>query len=312
MVHHAKKEHIDILVVIIFACLFFVTLPVIFFIAKKTVATVNSVKQQLVATSSASIFNKEAFADIEIEGKAFVVYDVVYNDVLAGNNETKILPLASLTKVMTALSATMHNSKQDTVVIQPRNIDGGYDLGLKKGQTWSLSELLKYMLVFSSNDGAEAVADTFGGKENFLLQMNTDAQSLGLNFVFTDPTGLDNNGKVGGLGSALDTAKLFGVARARVPEILDATTKKRQTVIASGGRISGVPNTNQEIENFPGAVASKTGYTDLAGGNLGVVVDVTIGRPVVIIVLGSTREGRFRDVSILYKALQKSLEVNSQ
>jgi D-alanyl-D-alanine carboxypeptidase len=65
--------------------------------------------------------------------------------------------------------------------------------------------------------------------------------------------------------------------------------------------------TNQAIESLPGAEASKTGYTDMAGGNLGVVVDISLGHPVVIVVLGSTKEGRFRDMSILYNTLRKSL-----
>ena len=108
-------------------------------------------------------------------------------------------------------------------------------------------------------------------------------------------------------GLTLDMAKLLGVARKQIPEILDATTKKRQTVTASGGKISGIPNTNQAIETLPGAEASKTGFTDLAGGNLGVIVDISIGHPVAIVVLGSTREGRFRDVALLYTTLQKSL-----
>ncbi len=173
----------------------------------------------------------------------------------------------------------------------------------------SLHWLLRF--VFSSNDGAEAIADTFGGKENFIAQMNSDAKMFGLNFLFTDPAGRDVEGKIGGSGNALDAAKLFGIAQKNIPEILDATTKKRQTVKASGGKISGIPNTNQEIENLPGVIASKTGYTDLAGGNLGIIVDVSVGRPVAIIVLGSTRQGRFKDVSVLYDALRKSLETST-
>lgn len=309
MVHHVKKEHVTITAIFIFAACYIVALPVLFFLVvlpKSKIVPV-SVKNQ--PTQPSGIFNRAAFNGVQIEGKAFVIYDVTHNEVLAAKNETALLPLASLTKVMTAVSSTMHNSKQDIVTILPMSIEGGYDLGLRKGQKWTLSELLKYTLIFSSNDGAEAIADTFGGKDTFVAQMNKDAASFGLNFVFTDPAGRDLDGKIGGMGSALDAAKLFGVARTHIPEIFDATTKKRQTLTTSTGRVSGIPNTNQEIENLPGATASKTGYTDLAGGNLGVVVDITIGRPVVIIVLGSTRQGRFEDVSILYTALRKSLDI---
>ena len=58
-------------------------------------------------------------------------------------------------------------------------------------------------------------------------------------------------------------------------------------------------NTNTEITKLPQVLASKTGFTDLAGGNLAVVVDVGLNHPVVIVVLGSSKEGRFSDVEFL-------------
>ncbi len=263
--------------------------------------------QNQVQVEKQEMFNKNAFSDIKVEGKAYVVYDVISHEVIASKNESEPLPLASITKVMMAVSAILHKGKDEKITVTSKSIEDGYDLGLKDKQVWKLSELLKYTLVFSSNDGAEAVADSFGGKDVFIEQMNNDAKTLGLELHFTDPAGRDINGQIGGKGTVLEAAKLFSVARRNIPEILDATTKKRETVSASSGRISGVPNTNQAIETLPGAEASKTGYTDMAGGNLGVVVDISVGHPVVIVVLGSTREGRFRDMSILYNALRKSL-----
>ena len=142
--------------------------------------------------------------------------------------------------------------------------------------------------------------------------MNTDAKSLGLTSTFTDPAGRDIGKNIGGIGTALDVAKIFTIARKNIPELLDATTKKRSTTTASGEKVSGIPNTNQEVEEFPGAEASKTGYTDMAGGNLGVIIDVTIGHPVVLVVLGSTKEGRFKDIHTLYDALLKSIIVSTE
>jgi D-alanyl-D-alanine carboxypeptidase len=302
-----KKVHIDIFVVYGLAvCVIFAVFLSNTF--KKTVKE-KKVLPSVVVTKKQPVpmFNKKLFENVVIEGKAYVVYDALTHEIIASKNEKEVLPLASITKVMTALSATRHMQKDAPIIISAKSIEGNYDLGLKEKQTWKLSELLKYTLVFSSNDGAEAVADSFGGRDIFVAQMNSDAQSLGLNLSFTDPAGRDLNGAIGGKGTVVDAARLFIAARASIPEILDATTKKRETVFASSGRISGVPNTNQSIESLSGAEASKTGYTDKAGGNLGVVVDVSIGHPVVIVVLGSTREGRFRDMSVLYNALRKSI-----
>lgn len=303
-----KKVQIDIFVIYgLSVCIIAVVSLVNFIkdhhvVSKKTTHEMQSVTQE-----KGALFNKSSFDNVKVEGKAYIVYDITTGDVIASKNQAEPLPLASITKVMMAISATLHKSKDEKVTVTKKSIEDGYDLGLKEKQVWRLSELLKYTLVFSSNDGAEIVADSFGGRDIFVKQMNEDAKVLGLNLYFTDPAGRDLGGNIGGKGTVLEAAKLFSAARKIIPEILDSTTKKRETVSASSGRISGVPNTNQAIETLPGAEASKTGYTDMAGGNLGVVVDISIGRPIVIVVLGSTREGRFRDMSILYNALRKSI-----
>jgi serine-type D-Ala-D-Ala carboxypeptidase (penicillin-binding protein 5/6) len=255
-----------------------------------------------------SIYKSAAFDNIEVKAKAYVVYDLVLEKEIASKNAQEILPLASVTKVMTAITALAHNDAQTKITIKPISIEDGYDLGLKQGQMWSLSELLKYTLVFSSNDGAHAIADDLGGREKFVAQMNEESSLLGLALRFTDPAGLDIGTNIGGLGSASEVARLFGIARSRFPEIFEATTKTRVTTLAGKERISGIPNTNQEVNTLFGAEASKTGFTDSAGGNLGVIVDIALGHPVAIIVLGSTRDERFTDMATLYSALITSLK----
>jgi D-alanyl-D-alanine carboxypeptidase len=253
-------------------------------------------------------FDERVFDGVQIEGKAFVVYDLKDRKVLAGKNETMELPLASLTKVMTAITAeSIASSTNERVTISNENIDGGLDFGLRLGQKWALDELLKYMLVFSSNDAARIVATHFGGMPFFVKEMNEKAKSLTTTLVFTDPAGLDDDSTLGGRGTALDVVILFREALRLFPDILDATTKTRFTASLDSGKVSGIPNTNQTVQDFPGMEGSKTGFTNLAGGNLAVVVDVTLGRPVVIVVLGSTREGRFKDVALLYELLRKSV-----
>lgn len=301
-----KKVQIDIFVVYSLSICIIVVVSLLNFI-KEQGPTDKITQQQQTKVEQNALFNKNVFNGVKIEGKAYVVYDVVTQEVIASKNDTEQLPLASISKVMMAVSAVLHKDRDGKITITSKSIEDGYDLGLKDRQVWKLSELLKYTLVFSSNDGAEVVADSFGGKDVFIAQMNSDAKTLGLDLLFTDPAGRDIGGKIGGTGSVIEVAKLFSIARKNIPEILDATTKKRETVVSNTGKISGIPNTNQAIETLPGAEASKTGYTDMAGGNLGVVVDISIGHPVVIVVLGSTKEGRFRDMSILYNALRKSI-----
>jgi D-alanyl-D-alanine carboxypeptidase len=255
-----------------------------------------------------SMYVRTAFASLPVQAQSYVIYDLVDKEVIASKNADMPLPLASLTKLMMAVTALRGHDKDTKVTITPATIEGDYDLGLKKGQVWSLSELLKYTLVFSSNDGALTIAGAFGGKDAFVAEMNKTSQDLGLGLVFSDPAGEDLNGRLGGVGTAMDMAKLFGIARKLYPELLDATTKTRVNVRASNGLVSGIPNTNQDINNLFGAEVSKTGFTDIAGGNLGVVVDITLGHPVAIVVLGSTRDARFSDMETLYKALIASIQ----
>ena len=61
-------------------------------------------------------------------------------------------------------------------------------------------------------------------------------------------------------------------------------------------------NTNERIADIPGLIGSKTGFTRLAGGNLVIAYDAGLNRPIVIAVLGSTRKGRFSDVTTLINA----------
>ncbi len=301
-----KTEYIHLFVVYGLSIMFVICFSLVYRTIYHEVSEKKLDNNKKTEIQSQEIFNKKAFQGVNIEGRAYVVYDLLNHTIIASNNATTTLPLASLTKVMTAVSSMLHASPQTTITITKKSIEGGYDLGLKENQVWRLDELLKYTLVFSSNDGALAVADALGGRDSFIKQMNSDATVMGLNFVFTDPAGRDIGGKIGGKGNALDVAKLLEIARKQIPDILDATTKKYQTMLASREKIIGVPNTNQMIESIPGAEGSKTGFTDLAGGNLGIIVDVSIGHPVAIVVLGSTRGGRFEDVRVLYDALRKS------
>ena len=95
-------------------------------------------------------------------------------------------------------------------------------------------------------------------------------------------------------------ARMVALFYRTYPDIFNATTHERVTVQTLNGPLSGVPNTNTALNQFVGLSGSKTGFTDLAGGNLAIIFDVSLGKPVVIVVLGSCKEGRFEDMRKLY------------
>ena len=178
MRYHTKNHHLDTFFIYGISVCLVVILSIVGFLSPKTTNPIVSVFEP--EKEAKAFFNRNAFSDIQVQAKAYVIYDITTNEIIASKNETALLPLASITKVMTAISSTSHKDKGEKISINPASIEDSYDLGLKKNQVWSLGELLKYTLVFSSNDGAQAISDSFGGNSIFVVQMITDAKSLGL------------------------------------------------------------------------------------------------------------------------------------
>jgi len=126
---------------------------------------------------------------------------------------------------------------------------------------------------------------------------------------FINPTGLDTNKTIsGGYGSARDAAKLLEYAVINMPDIIESTRHTAINFESLSDINHRATNTNSSIDTLPGLIASKTGYTDLAGGNLVIAFDAGINRPIIISVLGSTQSGRFEDIEKLVNASLKSLD----
>ena len=247
------------------------------------------------------------FAAPKIQAKAAFVYDVREKKVLYAQNEAASLPLASLTKLMTALVAAKRLSATTTVTIRRADLAQDGDNGLYLGERWQLSTLLDFTLIASSNDGAHAIAAVGNEKDSatdFVSAMNQEAARLGFaSMSFSNPTGLDVDASTGGAyGSAQDMAGLFMYIEAHYPNLLEATSYDQMRFVSLDGFKHIAHNTDTIVNGIPGLIASKTGYTDLAGGNLVVEFDTGIEHPIVVAVLGSTQESRFSDVQQLVDA----------
>lgn len=244
-----------------------------------------------------------AFANVTLEGKAAIVYDLTTGETLYEKNSRSQLPLASLTKLLTVYAASEALSADATVTMTDSALRSEGESGFLPGERFAFSDLARLALVSSSNDATAAIAETASlarattGKN--LLASAADAAGL-LQTYAINGTGLDESDSVsGGYGSARDIAILSGKLLERAPEIARATTAASITIRSRDGATHTLPNTNQGITRIPNALLSKTGFTDLAGGNLAVVYDAGMGRPVAVVVLGSSRDGRFTDVNRL-------------
>lgn len=255
----------------------------------------------------------KVFGDVNLEAKSAYVFDVVKNEVIYKKNEFTQLPLASITKLMTALTATELIPKNSHITIKKEFLQEAGDTGIVAGESWRLKDLLDFSLTVSSNDGVRSVASVIGAmdlktndynlaRKDFVSKMNDNAKELGLKQTyFTNESGLDNGTIAGGYGSAIDVSKLMEYLLKNHMDILEAT-KYPTLNISSLSKVHVAKNTNTDIDQIPGLLASKTGYTDMAGGNLAIAFDSSIGRPIIVVVLGSTQDGRFSDVSKLVKA----------
>ena len=111
--------------------------------------------------------------------------------------------------------------------------------------------------------------------------------------------------KGGAYGSAEDMSILLEYILSREPTLLEATKEVTTTLYSLNDNLHVASNTNSLVSEIPGLKASKTGFTDNAGGNLVVIFDPELGRPIIITVLGSTGEGRFEDMRALVSAVMK-------
>jgi len=264
------------------------------------------------------------YQKLELEARAVYVYDVKRGRVLFEKNATEVLPLASITKVMTALTALSLVPETTDITISSEALKAEGDSGLKGGERWVLRDLLAFMLVKSSNDGAVAVSSTLGGflatstesfdahRERFIAEMNILAEKLGLHHTsFQSESGLDiDTEHAGAYSTAKETSEMFAYAIKKFPDLFQQTKWSELLVSDEQGAKRKTKNTNTEIERLPLLIASKTGYTDLAGGNLVVAFDAGFDHPIVVTVLGSTQTGRFDDVEKLIWATLESLQQN--
>lgn len=271
----------------------------------------------------------DAFGSFTLEAKAAYVLDIKSQEVLFAMNENNKLPLASITKLMTALVARDTLPESSLLVLTSGDLDAEGDSGLRIGERWRLEDLLDTMLIISSNDAAHAVSRFIGAngqlvpasaesaaRASFIQTMNTKAQSLGLTQMeFFNESGLDIDGVIpkngllatsfataGGYGSAHDVAVLFEELWMKYPSTIEITALPAARIVSQDNIAHVLPNTDGAIGKFSGLIASKTGYTTLAGGNLAIIFDRGINDPVVAVVLGSTAEGRFDDMVKLVNA----------
>ncbi|MBI5250055.1 MAG: D-alanyl-D-alanine carboxypeptidase [Desulfomonile tiedjei] len=240
------------------------------------------------------------------------------NETLLARNVDQQLPVASLTKLVTAMVALDHwaQDRKITVPDHIRTIPKSV-VGLKAGDELTLQDLLHGLLIGSGNDCAETIACDFpGGRQKFVAAMNKKVRSMGMRktFFYT-PSGLDKKNANGSddsvnVDSNVSTAREIGaIARAAFSNtvIRSVCLKKSHVLAGVKDKSYTVRTTNKLLRDNLPLVGGKTGYTSRAGHCL--ATEFTPGRNVLlIVVLGSP--DHFRDTRLVYhKALKEANKI---
>ncbi len=223
------------------------------------------------------------------QAKAYVVLDLDSGEVLAEQNSALELPIASLTKIMTAVVALDLARPGDSFTVSERAAgEAPTKLGLVAGQRLTLEELLNGMLLTSANDAAQVAEEGINGQygtDVFINAMNEKAKDLGLkNTHFENPQGFDGPGQY---SSAEDLATLTGYALKNYPLIAQITKKNYQYYPQNKNHKQiDMYNWNGLLDVYPGIFGVKIGNTDQAGYTM-VAGSQRNGKRVLAIILGA-------------------------
>lgn len=223
----------------------------------------------------------------QITAKSALIFDTTTKEVLYSKNPTKKLPMASLTKIMTAIIALENQKKDDKYTVSQEDLVGEDSMGLDVGENLTLSDLLYGLMLHSGNDAAETLANNFpNGRGAFIEAMNQKVKSLGLsNTYFTNPTGLEGDGKQ--FTTAYDLIVMSEYAISKFP-LFDQVVSTFDYNIPQTDTHKAfyLENETNLLTSYPGVKGVKDGYTPEAGLCLVTYLDYG-GHKILGVILGS-------------------------
>ncbi|MFC4008154.1 D-alanyl-D-alanine carboxypeptidase family protein [Nonomuraea purpurea] len=215
-----------------------------------------------------------------------------------GKRETKRVPVASLVKVMTAYVVLREAKPGDTIEITATDVKyaargGAATAGLRKGERFTVGDLLYALMLPSGADAANALARHYGpGKTAFIAKMNRAADSLGLDDTrYTNPDGMPTPAG-GGYSTAVDQVKLATRALANDTFADVVGTKTHKVGKTAVHKAHTWRNSNKLLSRADGVLGVKTGYTNAAGYCL-LFAGERSGKRIVGVLLHDQNERRF-------------------
>ncbi|MER6827183.1 serine hydrolase [Streptosporangium sp. NPDC000563] len=239
-----------------------------------------------------------------VPGRAAYLYDASTGTIHLSKQAGRRMPVASLTKIMTAYVVLREARLADTVTVQAEDVrhaaaNGATHASLRAGERLTVRDLLYAVMLPSGADASHALARVYGpGSTRFVAKMNATARSMGLvDTRYATPDGLPKPGP--GYSTALDQAKLADLAlRDPVLRII-ASTRRHLVAKSKVHRAHTWTNSNKLLGKTPGVTGLKTGYTSAAGYCLSFAADREGHRFIGVILGESNGDRRFQTAARL-------------
>jgi D-alanyl-D-alanine endopeptidase (penicillin-binding protein 7) len=233
-----------------------------------------------------------------VRAAAAIIYNPQTGQVLWGENQHARRPVASLTKLMTAITFMADGPDlSEHVQVLAADVRNASVTHLRSGELVSFGDLLHLTLIASDNGAARVLARTSeGGASGFVARMNEMAQHLGLtSSEFADPSGLDARN----VSSAYDVSQLLSMVTS--DPVLGPITRTPRYEARTNLRRFTVRSTNRLLDSVPDVVGGKTGFLRKAGYCLATLFQVPDGAQVAVVVLGAANSTtRFWEVRHLF------------
>lgn len=232
--------------------------------------------------------NKDNVQKPEISAKSALVYDLTTNKILFEKNSSQKVPMASLTKIMTAIVAIENYKEEEKFRVAKEDLVGENSMGLSEGEALTPEELLYGLILVSGNDAAETLVNKFvGGRKNFIKAMNNKAKSLGLsNTNFTNPSGLMGDGDQYSTAFDLLVITRYGMNFELFRRVV--STFEYSIQHSDNHKAFYLQNETNLLTSYPGVKGVKTGYTEEAGLCLVTYLDYE-NHKIIGIILGSEK-----------------------
>lgn len=233
----------------------------------------------------------------DLTAQSVLMYDLTTNKILYEKDPQQRRPMASLTKIMTAIIALESKKPDDRYLVRTSDVVGEDSMGATPGEILSFNELLYGLLLPSGNDAAEVLAHNYpSGRSGFVQAMNDKAKALGLKDTqFSNPSGLQGDGQQ--YTTTYDLLVMTRYALEQYPEFAQIVSTDIYDIAETNThKAFHLENETNLLTSYPGVKGVKTGYTPEAGLCLVTYLDYGDHKIIGIILNSQNRRGEMKEL----------------